>query len=388
MDYSSDQQRILDHLLKWTLHPEGGSLTIGGYAGTGKTTLIGAFRQELKQKSPDLKVGFACYTGKASQILKQKLQEQKAVYIDDFCGTIHSLMYSPKVDDQGKITSWRKNQLIPYQLLVVDEASMVTEDIWIDLCSYNIPIVAVGDHGQLPPIGGNFNLLQSPQLRLEQLHRHAEGNPIIEIATFARTTGNIPYQTFSPTVKKISKGSDEAGDLLENVLTNPNKDVLLLCGNNWTRNSLNKRVRNLRGYESEQPQVKEKLICLKNNYNAEGGPIYNGMIGEVLKISPSGEDWYETELDFTEQNQLYEGKISKHQINNKEIVEAVKGLPRQLIGDRFDFGYALTVHKAQGSQSETVILFEERSKYWDQEQWQRWLYTAVTRAVDNLYIIG
>ncbi len=388
MDYSSDQQRILNRLLQWAALPDDISLTVGGYAGTGKTTLIGAFRQELKRESPDLKVGFACYTGKASQILKAKLQEQKAVFPDDFCGTIHSMMYSPLVDSQGKISGWKKNSEIPYQLLVIDEASMITEDIWNDLCSYQIPIIAVGDHGQLPPIGGNFNLMQNPQLRLEQLHRHAEGNPIIEIATLARTTGIIPYQVFSPTVKKIPKGSEEAGELLENLLTNPNNDVLLLCGNNWTRNSLNQRVRNLRGYESEQPQTREKVICLKNNYNAEGGPIYNGMIGEVLKISPSGEDWYEAEIDFAEQSQLYEGKISKHQFNNKEIVESVPGLPRQLIGDRFDFGYALTVHKAQGSQAETVILFEEKSKYWDQEQWQRWLYTAVTRAVTNLYIIG
>ncbi len=163
---------------------------------------------------------------------------------------------------------------------------------------------------------------------------------------------------------------------------------MLLCGNNWTRVSLNKRVRNLRGYESEMPQVRERLICLKNNYNSEGGPLYNGMIGEVLKITENGEDWYEAEIDFAEQNQVFSGKISKHQFNNKEVVENVKGLPRTLIGDRFDFGYALTVHKAQGSQAETVILFEERSKYWDDEQWRRWLYTAVTRAVTNLYIIG
>lgn len=388
MEYSSDQQRVIDHLLNWSAQPLKTNLTVGGYAGTGKTTLIGAFRKELKIKEPHLRIGFACYTGKASQILKRKLLDEKAVYPDDFCGTIHSLMYSPLVDNQGKITGWKKNSEIPYDLIVIDEASMITEDIWSDLCSYNLPIIAFGDHGQLPPIGGNFNLMQAPELRLEQLHRHAQGNPIIDVATLARTTGNIPYQTFSPTVKKMERGSDEVNDLFENLLTNPNKDVLLLCANNWTRVSLNKRVRELRGYESATPQVREKLICLKNNYNATGGPIYNGMIGEVLKIAESGEDWYETEIDFAEQNQLYQGKITKHQFNSKEIVESVSGLPRQLIGDRFDFGYALTVHKAQGSQAETVILFEERSKYWDQEQWQRWLYTAVTRAVSQLYIIG
>ncbi len=116
--------------------------------------------------------------------------------------------------------------------------------------------------------------------------------------------------------------------------------------------------------------------------------IYNGMIGEIITLAESGNDWYEAEILFKDQNQTYQGKISKHQFHQDKIVEKVLGLPRQLIGDRFDFGYALTVHKAQGSQAETVILFEEKSQYWDQEQWQRWLYTAVTRAVKNLYIIG
>jgi len=388
MDYSTDQQKILNHLLKWSTQNDSAFITVGGYAGTGKTTLIGAFRQELQRRSPQIKVGFACYTGKASQILKQKLQEQNAVYPDDFCGTIHSLIYSPMVDDEGKITSWRRNLEIPYQLLVIDEASMITEEIWSDLCSYHLPIIAVGDHGQLPPIGGEFNLMQNPQLRLEQLHRHAQGNPIIEIATLARTTGAIPYQTFSPTVKKIPRNSDEVNDLCENLLSSVNSDVLLLCGNNWTRTALNKRVRQLRAYESTQPQLHESLICLKNNYTAEGGPIYNGMIGQLEKLTVAGDDWYEVEIYFPDQDQLYQGKISQHQFNQEKVIETVKSLPRSLIGDRFDFGYALTVHKAQGSQAETVMVFEERSKYWDQEQWQRWLYTAVTRAVKNLYIVG
>lgn len=388
MDYSSDQQKILTFLLDWLSLPTEPYVTIGGYAGTGKTTLLSAFRQQLKKEHPSLKVGFACFTGKASQILKQKLEERSAVYDGDSCGTIHSLMYSPRIDEHGKIISWTKNLEVPFQLLIIDEASMLTKEIWEDLLSYNLPIIAVGDHGQLPPIGGNFNLMKTPQLKLEKLHRHAEGNPIIEIATLSRTTGIIPYKDFSPTVKKIARGSDIANDLCERLLSQVDRDRLVLCGTNRTRVGLNKWIRDLLGYDGLQPNFHEQVICLKNNYNSDGGAIYNGMIGEVLKIAPNGEDWYDATIHFHDQNQIYKGKISKHQFFQDKIIEEVKGLSRQLIGDRFDFGYALTVHKAQGSQAETVILFEEKSQYWDQEQWQRWLYTAVTRAVKNLYIIG
>jgi ATP-dependent exoDNAse (exonuclease V) alpha subunit len=57
-------------------------------------------------------------------------------------------------------------------------------------------------------------------------------------------------------------------------------------------------------------------------------------------------------------------------------------------GDLFDFGYALTVHKAQGSSADTVLLFEERNQHMSDDDWRRWLYTAVTRAERQLYIIG
>jgi len=152
---------------------------VGGYAGTGKTTLISLLRQLIYDQTPQKRVAFACYTGKAAQVLKSKLTEQNTIYPQDFCGTIHSLMYTAQTDVDGKILAWRRNLTIPYDLLIVDEASMVTEDIWRDLCKYQLPIVAVGDHGQLPPIGGNFNLMENPQLRLEKIHRQEHNNRLL-----------------------------------------------------------------------------------------------------------------------------------------------------------------------------------------------------------------
>ena len=61
---------------------------------------------------------------------------------------------------------------------------------------------------------------------------------------------------------------------------------------------------------------------------------------------------------------------------------------KKLYFDSFDFGYCLTVHKAQGSEWGNVLLFEEISGYWDDEYKRKWLYTAITRSNDRLLIIG
>ena len=388
MQLSPDQNTTITALSEWLKKIPSPYITVGGYAGTGKTTLISLLRRLIHEQTPQKRVAFACYTGKASQVLKSKLIEQDALYTQDFCGTIHSLMYTAQVDDDGKIIAWRRNLTIPYDLLIVDEASMVTEEIWRDLQKYNLPIVAVGDHGQLPPIGGNFNLMDAPQLRLEQIHRQTHNNPIIDIATLARTTGQIPFQKFAPTVQKVQRGSDDADEICQRVFSRTQEQSLVLCGRNMTRIQLNKYVRQIRGYETEFPVAGETLICLKNNYEAEGGPIYNGMIGKLNKVESNGDHWLETEIYFPDEDRSFEGKISKHQFHQEKYIDKVRGLPTALIGDRFDFGYALTVHKAQGSQADTVLLFEERSQYMQDDEWRRWLYTAVTRAVQNLYIIG
>jgi exodeoxyribonuclease-5 len=85
---------------------------------------------------------------------------------------------------------------------------------------------------------------------------------------------------------------------------------------------------------------------------------------------------------------MFDGIMIRSQFGAPALVESIEGVKHKELGDRFDFGYALTVHKAQGSQARTVVLFEERFQKSDDEQWRRWLYTAVTRARENLYIIG
>ena len=150
---SPDQKKVLDHILEWYKNDkdEMQFVALGGYAGTGKTTLIAVLRRELAKLEDNLKVGFASYTGKASRVLRSKLQQQQVILPKDTVGTIHSLIYSPIVNEKEEITGWMTKNKIDRNLIIIDEASMVDGMIWQHLLKYKVPIIVVGDHGQLPP---------------------------------------------------------------------------------------------------------------------------------------------------------------------------------------------------------------------------------------------
>ncbi|MEI7511887.1 MAG: AAA family ATPase [Candidatus Uhrbacteria bacterium] len=391
LSFSEDQARVLERLHEWSLKPDSRSITLGGYAGTGKTTVIAALRRELAASCPDLSVAFCSYTGKASQVLRQTLIAAGALYPQDTCGTIHSLLYSPLVGEDGTILGWMRSKEIDANLIIVDEASMVTDHIWQDLLIANLPIIAVGDHGQLPPIEGKYNLMDKTDLTLERIHRQAENNPIIQLAQEARLTGKISVGDFSKSVRKFSYATHEASDvndLVDHLLSNVHDDMLILCGYNKTRVALNKSVRQKLGRESDDPEGGDRVVCLKNTYVTPGSPIYNGMVGTLDSITPEGDHWYAANIAFVDEEREFAGLISRHQFNQPQTIQTVPGLGPKHIGERFDYGYALTVHKSQGSQANTVLLFEERFPKSSDDDWRRWLYTAVTRARENLYIIG
>lgn len=384
-DLSQDQKKVLDNLLAWQNNPQGDYLTLGGYAGTGKTTLVGFFRKKLHQGKPKLKVAFVSFTGRAARVLKQMISNQQALFDQDFVGTIHSLIYSPITDKKGEIVGWDRREKIGYDLIIIDEASMVDEEIWQDLLFYQIPIIAVGDHGQLPPIRGHFNLMKSPDLRLESIHRQAQDNPIIKVATIARQHGVIPALEFAPGVLKFKKTSTEAAERVSEWLANYQPGTLILCGYNNTRIRLNTQIRKDLGFDSPLPQSGDRVICLKNNHEAG---LYNGMLGTIDFIEKKDSDWYFAEIAMDEEKDLYGGLIFADQFNSQETLNFTNQRNRLVKGDLFDFGYALTVHKAQGTQGKRVILFEERFSRSSDDDWRRWLYTAVTRAEEELYIIG
>ncbi|MEI6221715.1 MAG: ATP-dependent RecD-like DNA helicase [bacterium] len=389
---TTEQQHVLLTVIAWFKSKERPYITLGGYAGTGKTTLLGFLRSMLANDFPELKVAFCAFTGKASTVLKSKLFTQKMFSKGDFVGTIHSLIYSAVVDIKtGHVITWEKKPKseLEYDLIVVDEASMVSGVLWRDLCSYGISILAVGDHGQLSPIDDVFNLMKDPYIRLETIHRQAAENPIIQVSLLARQQGYIPIQSFGKGVVKVNRYDSETPALLNDWLQSYNEDTLVLAGYNKTRIRLNQEIRALRDLYDPAPQVGDRVICLKNNRKQH---LYNGMQGVLHTIYPLDEEtdphWYYADISMDDGSTYFSGPIAKEQFNSESGLVKVTPPSTGETGNYFDYGYALTVHKAQGAQANRVILFEERFQRMDDDQWRRWLYTAVTRAEKELFIVG
>lgn len=371
---------------------------IGGYAGTGKTHLIPHLRNEIHtQIGSGYTVAFCAFTGKASSVLAARLRSADAMYDRDSVGTIHSLIYQPiyGMDPNGKkvVIGWQRKYEIDCDLIIIDEASMVNEEIWKDLNSYRVPIVAFGDHGQLPPVGADFHLMAKPRYVLNEIHRQALDNPIIRLSKIVRNNGAIPYGVHSPGVFKISWHEKKAKEIFES--TDFDEDVIALCGMNKSRVLINNMVRKKFGFTASDPYPGERIICLRNNHNTK---IMNGQLGTLIWLLSFSEDIYKVTVEMDDFDGLYSGLIHNccfgvEKYNDAMCKAEYKKNFKKIRGsgfdsmDIFDFGYSISVHRAQGSEWKKVILFEERSRYWDDEYYRRWLYTAVTRAKEKLFVV-
>lgn len=389
LQISQEQKEALQAIFAWLADPSQKVFRLGGYAGTGKSTLMAVVRLLIKKKRLEWNVAFAAFTGKATQVLAGKLKQHHASFSKDNVSTLHSLLYAAIVDKEGHIAGWRRKDKVPFKLLIIDEASMVTDEIWKDVQRLNIPVLAVGDHGQLPPVNSRFSLLSETDFTLTHIHRQAAESPILRVAALARNTGVIPVQRFGPGVEKFNSQTNEASVLIDEYLQQVNQETLFLTGFNTSRVRLNGSARAARWLDPEKPESGDKVVCLKNDWDAG---IFNGMTGQISSISLAAEAdgkplSYEAEIVDDLGKVLYSGLISAQQFNMAETQKFSKKQQKE-IGQLFDYGYCLTVHKAQGSQAQRVVLIEERSKHMSDDDWKRWLYTGVTRAEEELYIFG
>lgn len=403
MDLSPDQQHVYDAMSQWiTTRPRRASnnalLTVGGYGGTGKSTVLGQFLHD----HPHLKVEACAFTGKAANVLAQKLQDAHHVNIS----TLHQLLYRPyekdgKVHftDKFKDKALKRVSLHGTDLIVVDEASMVSDQILADLTEYGVPILAVGDHGQLPPVGGSGSLMRDPMLRLEKIHRQAEGNPIIQVAAYVRTHGGFP-RPLPEGIRHLHGAPTFYKDLRGHV-TNATPEALfetaVLSYTNASRRRSNRVIREQRWGEaraSEGVQPGDIVLCLKNDHPRR---IFNGMRGVVERVKHKPETPFDyLVVDFPDDHMTFSGDVLRAQFGRdatfetadqlKEVgvdVASTKNLPFALL----DYGYAMTVHKAQGSQFQQVYLCLEKPYFVDSDTWIRWAYTGTSRASENLTLV-
>ena len=333
-----------------------------GYAGTGKTTLARHLAESV-----DGKVLFAAFTGKAAQVMRSKGCERAS--------TIHSLIYRPR--DSGEETPsfdlWDEAPASKASLIVIDECSMVDAEIGRDLMSFGVPVLVLGDPAQLPPIqGGGFFTEAEPDAMLTEVHRQAEDNPIIRLSMDVRAG------------RSLEPGSYGESRVVERNELDPQRVIeadQVLVGRNATRRAYNMRMREHRGFDGALPSAGDKLVCLRNN-KRKG--LFNGGLWSV-KESPT------TRRDILKMRLLSDDGAGNRPIRVSVRPECFTGAiekvewPQRKRFDEFDYGYVLTVHKAQGSQWDDVVLFDESFAFPDSRQ--RWLYTGVTRAAKRLTLV-
>lgn len=414
MELTNDQKVTLDQVMvklrgsqySSEFKPNFDFITIGGYAGTGKTFLISILRKEIYDNWKTKNVAFVSFTGKAVHVMKIKLNDSGSFFQEDFCGTIHSFIYRPemKYDKKTKkmiIAKWIKKERDElrdlYDLIFVDEASMVSEMLWKDLLFYDIPMIAVGDHGQIPPVGDNFNLMSNPQFTLNEIKRQENGNPIIQLSQDIRMGKEIPYGFYDEKNKNIFKlpwNSEERKKVFEKINFRDD-NLIMLCGMNKTRVMFNQMIRDKLKYKYPEPYPGERVVCLKNNHFIK---ISNGQLGTVSFLLHEAKDIYNMVIQMDGFSEPYGGIVhnccfgkeqygdSMLELQDKKYKKIIKESDYDCI-DLFDFGYCISTHKSQGSEWDKVILIQERSYYWDDDFYKRWLYTACTRAKEKLFII-
>jgi exodeoxyribonuclease-5 len=374
MQFSTQQDEALKAVSRWLKEPRSQVFRLFGYAGTGKTTLARHFAEEV-----DGDVLFAAFTGKAAQVLRSRGASNAR--------TIHSLIYRPKGEEEVEDEVTGKTSVSPMfsinrqspvakaKLIVIDECSMVDEALGKDLLSFGTKVLVLGDPGQLPPVsGGGFFTDQEPDYLLTEIHRQARDNPIIQLAMHVREGKEIMHGDYG-TAQVIGRD----GVTQEMVL---GADQVLV-GTNKTRKRYNLRLRELKGFPTGYPAAGDKLVCLRND-QVKG--LLNGSLWQVMSSSKETAKPGINLLVRPEDDDMDRGAAKIKLL--KAAFEDVDGeLPWSMRKryDEFDYGYALTVHKAQGSQWNNVVLFDESWAFRDTRE--RWLYTAITRAAETITIV-
>jgi exodeoxyribonuclease V len=393
-----------------------------GYAGTGKSTVLGFILDELKLAHFDKNkkdngdcVVVATFTGKAASILRKKGIPAR---------TIHSLIYSPYEPTEEEIKAFEEEIaeakreammlsgfertqaeanitsmitelskmkypqfILNYsgdaaqaKLIVLDEVSMVGEEMARDLLSFNKPILVIGDPGQLPPIAGAGAFTNhKPDFMLTEIHRQAENSPIIRLATMARKGIAIPYGEYDGGVKKLR---------MQDVDTQTLRYGQIICGLNSSRIQLNNIMRQEFGFDSHIPTgPEEKIICLKNDSKLG---LLNGTFLELSNIVDEHSLYFSATVkdEFGKSVspnslRIYKGHFDDHvkldKFRNDRDWKAKKFLTEAT------FGYCLTAHKSQGSQWENIVVWDDNMGRTPDDR-ARWLYTAITRAESGLVL--
>lgn len=369
--WSPQQEAAIKAVSAWIKDPTAKPVfRLFGYAGTGKTTLAKELAKSVKGN-----VLYATFTGKAALQLRKKGC--------DNASTIHSLIYKVDVCDKTGEASFDLNKdsdLKDAALLIVDEVSMVGDELARDLLSFKTPILVLGDPAQLPPVKGEgYFINAAPDVMLTEVHRQARDNPIIRLSMDIRSGEALERGQYGNSL--VAARGDVDQDELRDLVLGADQ---LLCGLNRTRTSFNRRIRALKGLAGQRadwhPAVGDRMICLRNNREKA---LFNGGLWAVSTV----QDKFGC-FDMMVHSQDEE---SRNPVIVQVRDEFFNGTEKSLDwrvrkdSDEFTFGWAITCHKSQGSQWDNVIVFDESGAF--RESRSNWLYTAITRAAERVTVI-
>lgn len=366
---------------------------ISGYAGSGKSTLIKFIISALRV--PPEEVCYVAFTGKAATVLQQKGCPNAT--------TAHKLLYYSKPMPNGSFKFTPRSTLEgDYQVIVVDEISMLPKPMWDLLLRHNIYVIAAGDPGQLPPIDADTNnhVLDNPHVFLDEIMRQAQDSEIIRLSMWIREGKPLSaFQGNNQQVQIISKKEVVAGmyDWADQII----------CATNQQRNTVNYIMRQQKGF-GDEPEVGDKVISLRNHweYFSQSGnwALTNGSIGTLnyydiqtifvpKYISPTPLKYMFANIILEDNDYFNLAPIDYQALTTGE--PCLDGRHSYLLNKNdnfpdtpFDFAYAyaITCHKAQGSEWDKVLVFEEGFPH-PKDQHIKWLYTAATRAKEKLVIV-
>lgn len=398
-----------------------------GYAGTGKTTLA-------KEIGPALGISdvrFATFTGKAAHVLRSKganpvttihsgiylptsdaevREKLKLARVEvealeaELQGTDEQIIeagWADRVELMGRLSEaseeieeleaasrrlafeWNEDsEWAQAELIVLDEVSMVNAKIAADVERYGVPVLVLGDPGQLPPVdGGGYYTSSQPDFLLTKVHRQAKDSPVLDLATRIRESEGTTLGLAATDVRPAS------------VLEAMEHDQVL-CWTNKRRWAMVDVIRRKLGRQPGVPSAGDRIMCLSNNRDIGS---FNGEQFEVLSAEPAANNWRLTVRDdegrertIPTVGEAFLGQTMQEQAKNSGA--GIRG-PWMLA----TFAQAITVHKAQGSQWRSVYVVNEtpgmismtskrEGRTAALEQARRWLYTAATRAEEHVTI--
>jgi Mesyanzhinovviridae Dda-like helicase len=403
-----------------------------GYAGTGKTYTAARIPEALGIQ----RVAFGTYTGKAASVLRRSLARYGVSYP---VTTIHSAIYMPTTSAearaalaecraelyaagpavtelqargdheaakicldrvaklQGMLPELEANarrlafefnpmgDWATQDLIILDEVSMVGAKLAADIESYGVPVLVLGDPAQLPPVeGGGYYTDAQPDHLLTDVQRQALDNPVLELATRVResTTGSLGLTQADMTPASIAEAMEHDQ---------------VLCWTNKRRWAMITVMRRMLGRPEGVPVAGDRIMCLTNNKDLG---VFNGEQFEVLEVLGTLDSEGGPHLRVrTETGQERDLKTFSDGFQGREMQDQAKNTQQGQKGLRMlaTFAQAITVHKAQGSEWDSVYLVNETpgmiamtaKRKGNQEahrQARQWLYTGATRAKERLTI--